>query len=153
MHHYVELVIAHISVDRTYVSVQLVIDSIIKLVSVCDTSSKTAEHYIRFLLSQISMNVKNRILMVVFLNVAMWVKSVTIQWAVMNVNVVQSLIQLELVCVCRNDDYTVERILLINVGVLLDNPNLCNNDTCTGNSGTVLCLHGTVNVNNDCICK
>ena len=51
IHHYVDLVIVQISLDHTDVTVQLVIDLIIKPVSVCGTYNRTADHFIYFLLS------------------------------------------------------------------------------------------------------
>ncbi len=43
--------------------------------------------------------------------------------------------------------------MCVCVCVVSDNASLCVNDTCRGSNGTVLCLRGTINVNNSCVRK
>ncbi|UJR30966.1 hypothetical protein I4U23_018478 [Adineta vaga] len=57
------------------------------------------------------------------------------------------------VCVNNDGSYECECSAIFNTtGTCTYNASLCLNDTCTDNeSGLVVCLHGTVNVNNKCV--
>lgn len=102
---------------------------------------------------KISTNVVSRTSMVVFLVVVLMSKNAPTLMVASRVHAVQCSIQVELVFVSTHLDNISRAMPWARVCfVLLDNESLCVNDTCTdAESGRVLCLHGSVNVNNTCV--